>query len=87
MAENSNLVALCLAPQPVNLHFDSVNLVRDCLMTMHVAVGQSWAVLNRADDFGGAAPALRVVRELFAGLAYRVDQLAGLDPEIAEASD
>src|SRR4051794_10729735 len=82
----AKIVSLCLPPLPINLHFDHVDLARDSLTTMHVAVATCWDVLNKVEKFGGDASALRVVRDLFAGVAYRLDELAGISP-VAEAGD
>ena len=86
MDAQSNVVSLCLEPLPMMLHFSDAQLASDSLRTLDVASQLSRSILERCAEFGGEAAALRVVRDLFAGAAYRLEQLAdGSEPSMAEA--
>ena len=79
MDEGSNVVLLCqVEPQSATICFDSAELTRDNLDAINVCLTLSYDILDRAAGFGGDAPALRVIKDLFVGLAHRLDELNGV---------
>jgi hypothetical protein len=79
MNEGSNVVLLCrVEPQSATICFDSAELTRNNLDAINACLAVSYNILDRAAEFGGDAPALRVIKDLFAGLAYRLDEVNGV---------
>jgi hypothetical protein len=76
----AQIVSLSLPPQALgNLHFHSISALRGQLMAINAATAIATQVFNRRAEFDSDVLALRAIRDVFAGLEYRLDELAASD--------